>query len=90
MRSPEMRRLISRKGSSVSEIVCVNCNPQVQRSYNTRWLPHRRRISCVAEVPYQCSVDRFVLLRILQKDTRNLGPFCCSWPPLPLDGRIRC
>ena len=25
MQSPEMRRLISRKGSSVSEIVCVNC-----------------------------------------------------------------
>ena len=24
MRSPEMRKLISRKGSSVSEIVCVN------------------------------------------------------------------
>ena len=63
---------------------------QVQRGYNTRCQPHRRCISCVAEVLYQCSVDRFVLLRILQEDTRNLGPFCCPWPPLPLDGKIRC
>ena len=27
----------------------------------------------VAEVLYQCTVDRFVLLHILQKDTCNLG-----------------
>lgn len=66
------------------------CNPQIQRGYNMRCLPHGRCISCVAEVLYQCTVDRFVILCILQKDTRNLGPFCCPWPPLPLDGRIRC
>ena len=57
------------------------CNPQVQHGYNSRCLPHRRCISCVAEVLYQCISDRFVLLRILQKDTPNLGPFCCPWHP---------
>ena len=47
-------------------------------------------LNFVAGAPHQYTVDRFVLLHILQKYMGNLGPFFCQWPPLPLDGRIRC